>query len=689
MGAQVTLTAVSDEIRTLIESERHEDAIALCQHVLRYFPKHLDTYRQMAEATLQKGDLAGARDLFGRVLSADPENLVAYTGLATVFEKQHLLDEAYWHLERAHELAPADLDIRQELQRLSSELNRSRGRLKLTSAGLARLYAAQGLFTHAAREFRVISGNQPKRFDARVALAQVLWRAGRLSDAADVAQSLLRVLPFCLKGNLLLGMALQQSGVEEGEAHFQLAEALDPTNRVARDLFGAQSPLRLNDPGLPRYVSGPFPTAAGFGVGPEPNLEEADNWFLTGAAAAQPPALETNQPEEHSFPLATADVDSLGKAVSEAASETAVESPDTDEERTILPDWITQTFVADSSIATGEPAESGEPEAALLPPAEPAPSVPQEPTAPQEILAESEWTESLSSEPTMPPVTADASPADELPDWLSSQESAAEADSYNTSVPSSTPRPMPKPTAPLGSSLPPWLTEQQRTTLDMSDKTEEQPPPLPAAPLEVPAWLAEQPAQADAPLIAGEPAQAASAPEPEPAANVANAELPGWLGGTPLADQGPANEQSPLVAGTPAPPAPAVPDRMAESAPVGELPSSADETSIADEPDLTAPEKMPPPSLRRRHVAQANAKLELARAYLASNQINLALDEFAYVVANAPLLVTQVIPDLEQIVAAPDVPLKAHRILGDAYTRADRLAEALEQYRFVLDRVAE
>jgi len=57
-------------------------------------------------------------------------------------------------------------------------------------------------------------------------------------------------------------------------------------------------------------------------------------------------------------------------------------------------------------------------------------------------------------------------------------------------------------------------------------------------------------------------------------------------------------------------------------------------------------------------------------------------------VQKAPRLVNQVIGDLQVLSKRSDVPLDVHRILGDAYTRADRLSEALEEYRFVLGRVA-
>jgi hypothetical protein len=76
----------------------------------------------------------------------------------------------------------------------------------------------------------------------------------------------------------------------------------------------------------------------------------------------------------------------------------------------------------------------------------------------------------------------------------------------------------------------------------------------------------------------------------------------------------------------------------------------------------------------------------LAREHVAADQIDDALKQYDYLVQHAPRLVNQVIDDLESLTQKKwGVPLEAHRILGDAYTRADRLPEALEAYRFVLE----
>src|SRR5512143_3432905 len=285
---QVTLKVFVDEVRSHIHSGRYDDALAICQHILRYYPKHLDSYRLMAEASLAKGENENALELFRRVLGADPENVVAYTGLALIYQEQSLGSEALWHMERAYELAPTNLDIRERLLRLHADVDRKpRVRLKLTPGALARLYVQEGLYYQAAQEFRSIATASPKRFDARVALVETLWHAGRVREAAETAQALLHTLPYCLKANLLLGTIWSESGLRESETYLENARAVDHTKQVAHDLLGKRSPLHVVDVAIPRYVPGeeppPMPAPA-----EEPSAEPslATDWYGTELPAS-------------------------------------------------------------------------------------------------------------------------------------------------------------------------------------------------------------------------------------------------------------------------------------------------------------------------------------------------------------------------------------------------------------------
>lgn len=236
---------VCEEARRLLDAERYSEAIALCQEILQYFPQHLRTYRLLGQAFLAIGDYEGSADLFRRVLSADPEEMVAYVGLAMIHEEKDHLEEAIWHWERAFELAPDQEEIREALQRLRSlREGGEKPRIKLTRGALGRLYAREGLRQQAIHEYDTLLLEDPERVDIQVALAELLWREGQREAAAEVCQDILGKLPHCLKANLILGTLWHGEASEEGgKALLEIAQALDPENSVAQTLLGPLSPL--------------------------------------------------------------------------------------------------------------------------------------------------------------------------------------------------------------------------------------------------------------------------------------------------------------------------------------------------------------------------------------------------------------------------------------------------------------
>lgn len=143
--ADVLLRDYVEQLRDNLHAGKHADAFALGQHILHYFPKHVETYTLLAQASLEINDLSAATDLFRRVLSADPENILALAGMALLSEVQEKYDDALWYLERAYEVQPSNDDLRRELLRVREMFyGTAPTRLELTAGALARGVCAAG-----------------------------------------------------------------------------------------------------------------------------------------------------------------------------------------------------------------------------------------------------------------------------------------------------------------------------------------------------------------------------------------------------------------------------------------------------------------------------------------------------------------------------------------------------------------
>src|SRR5512142_250930 len=109
---KISLRAYDREIEGLIEhDQRTDEAIAHCRHILKTFPKHLETYRLLGKAYLEAKRYHEAVDIFERVLVAAPDDFVSHVGMSIIADDKGKLDDALWHMERAFEVQPSNAAI--------------------------------------------------------------------------------------------------------------------------------------------------------------------------------------------------------------------------------------------------------------------------------------------------------------------------------------------------------------------------------------------------------------------------------------------------------------------------------------------------------------------------------------------------------------------------------------------------
>jgi tetratricopeptide (TPR) repeat protein len=479
--AEISTHEYCQHIEDMIEQGLYAQAAEHGKHILKQYPKHVATYELLGKAMLEAGRNEYAADMFHRVLSADPENLVAWVGMSEIHNRRGELDAAVWHLERAFELAADNEVVKEELRHLYGQRDGVEPqRVQLTRGALARLYLRGDLLSRAIGEFRALLADNPERVDLNVALAEALWRNEQRLEASEACQQVLDVLPYCLKANLILGEIWTISGREEGQTYLRRAEAVDPENRMAQELFGAASPLPPQEAWItplkyrpsaeeerPAWMAEMAPGAI-----EEAPRAEGEAALVDAAAALEaqieiPPWLEEVVGEEPTVPTPPG----LAGPLEEQPPEEAIPAPAEE-----VPEWLAgigEEFIEEEPGAVTEE-ETPEWLAGLG--LESIGEEEEEEEEEKEVIPE--WPAEPGVEPTGIAEVPAAPGEEEVPEWLADLGVEAPGAEVTPSVP---------PTVPPTEQLPDWLAGIREQFTEEVEAPEEAPTPVEEVP--TPAWL--------------------------------------------------------------------------------------------------------------------------------------------------------------------------------------------------------
>ena len=228
--SKIPLRAYNREIEEALEQKLVEEAIAHCLHVLKIFPKHIETYKLLGKAYLESQRYGNAADIFQRVLSSVPDDFISHIGMSIIREDESVLDAAIWHMERAFESQPYNTAIQGELRRLYGQRDGMEPpKIRMTRGALARMYAKSDLYDQAISEIRSNLAEDPQRSDLQVLLARMYVKSGKQTEAIEVCSSLLQRLPFCIEANRYLSDIFSDGErSEEMRTYRQRIESLDP-----------------------------------------------------------------------------------------------------------------------------------------------------------------------------------------------------------------------------------------------------------------------------------------------------------------------------------------------------------------------------------------------------------------------------------------------------------------------------
>ena len=479
--AEISLQEYYEQVEEMIDQGRYAEAVANGKHMLGTYPKYVAAYRLLGRAMLEARQDDHAVDMFLRVLSADPEDMLSWVALSEVYDRQDDLNAAVWCLERAFELSVDNQLLGEELRQLYGRRDGAEPeRTELTRGALARLYLKGDLLSRAVSEFRALLAEQPGRVELEVALAEALWRNEQRLEASEVCQSILDKLPWCLKANLILGEIWVSSGREEGQSYLRRAEALDPANLMAKALFGEASPLQPRvaeivpleyrpptEEERPAWMAGVEPVSAG-----GPPLSEGEAALVDIAAALE---------AQIEIPSWLEEIDVEAPAEESVVPEFAefMEEPAEAEEQ--APEWL--SGAGEGFEVTEAEEMGGLPGAELI--------AEEEDKVSEEVP---EWLTGLSAESIGG--EEEAPGEGQVPDFLSEIAGGA----FEESAPSE------------GEEVPDWLS-------GLREQVAEEPAMEVPAPAEIPDWMqdmAPPEAAAAEPAIEGAPEMASSAEEASP-----------------------------------------------------------------------------------------------------------------------------------------------------------------------------
>ncbi len=244
MQATATLDSTLRQAQEALRQSQPESALAITAELIGAYPDAVRVWRARAEALEANGQHDAAAEAHARVLDVLPADAQALAGCARTLAAANRPLEAADIARHALDHTPDDARLR-EIARLDVHAN---GVSQYGVIDLARGLAQAGEFNRGIGKLRRLIENQPTRADARLALAEMLWRHSIRHVAAEQCSALLSSHPNALAAHAMLMALARRSGqVEVERRHAAVIARLDPDRREVNALLGAGSPLRIED----------------------------------------------------------------------------------------------------------------------------------------------------------------------------------------------------------------------------------------------------------------------------------------------------------------------------------------------------------------------------------------------------------------------------------------------------------
>jgi len=321
---KITLRGYNREVENMIEGGILDESVAHCQHILRTFPMHVETYRLLGKCFLEARRYTDAADIFQRALMAVPDDFVAHVGMSIIRDDEGKLDDAIWHMERAFEDQPSNPAIQGELRRLYGRRDGVEpAKIRLSRDALANMYAQGELFNQAIAEIRAVLAEDSNRPDLQIMLARAYYNSGQMVEAAEMAANLLKKYTYCLEAlRILVDVLPETASGENTQVYHQRLLMLDPYSAfVTGSAFGAGQVsdtavnlerLEYKADAAPAFPQPNWASSLGIKLGEEKHIEPAPDWMRTAiwqhSSSKRQEGSGEPSPEQPTEPLPQAEI---------------------------------------------------------------------------------------------------------------------------------------------------------------------------------------------------------------------------------------------------------------------------------------------------------------------------------------------------------------------------------------------
>ena len=100
-----------------------DEAIETCKRGIEHNPTFITGHLILGRCYLAKKMYALAAEEFQLAIKCDPQNLVSYKQLATVYEEQGLAEEAIKQYEMILNLEPGETEIKEKIEKLKAGIH--------------------------------------------------------------------------------------------------------------------------------------------------------------------------------------------------------------------------------------------------------------------------------------------------------------------------------------------------------------------------------------------------------------------------------------------------------------------------------------------------------------------------------------------------------------------------------------